>query len=317
MLIDGQHHFRRSAPADLRLDVFGTQLHHGVEVRVRVGDQRAPERHRRIPVGALGGERAPSDVGNGLLVHRHHAHAGTGFDGHVADGHAAFNRQSPNGAAGKFQRMPVAAGGADLADHRQHDVLGGHPERQRAFHTHLHVLHFLGDQALGGQHVLDLGGADAVRQRAERAMRGGMRIAADHGHARQGGALLRADHMHDALPRIVHLELEDAEVVAVFVQRLHLQARDLVGNRLQPALAFGARGRHVVIGRGDIGVDAPRLAPGQAQAFEGLRRGHFVQDVAVDVDQRRAIVTACDLVQFPQLVVQGPGSHRGNPSGGW
>lgn len=213
--------------------------------------------------------------------------------------------------------MAVAASGADLADHRQHDVLGGHAERQRAFHAYLHVLHLLGDQALRGEHMLDLRGADAMRQRAERAVRGGMRIAADHGHARQGGALLRADHMHDALARVVHLELEDAEVVAVLVQGLHLQARDCVGDRLQPALTLGTRGRHVVVGRGDIGVDAPRLAPGQAQAFESLRRGHFVQDVAVDIDQRRTIVTARDLVQFPQLVVQRLGSHRSNPIGGW
>lgn len=293
------------------------RLHHRVEVRVGIGDQRAPQRDRRLQVGALGRERATLHVGNRLFVHRHHANARTGFDGHIANGHAAFHRQVADRAAGKFQCMAVAAGGADPADHRQHDVLGGHAERQRAFHAHLHVLHLLGDQALRGQHMLDLGGADAVRQRTERAMRGGVRIAADHGHARQGGALLRADHMHDALARIVHLELEDAEVVAVLIQRLHLQARDFVGDRLQPALALGTRGRHVVVGRGDVGVDAPRLAPGQAQAFERLRRGHFVQDVAVDVDQRRTIVAARDLVQVPQLVVQRLGSHCGDPVGGW
>jgi hypothetical protein len=47
--------------------------------------------------------------------------------------------------------------------------------------------------------VLDLAGADAVRQRAEGAVRGGVAVAADHSHARQRGTLLRADDVDDAL----------------------------------------------------------------------------------------------------------------------
>jgi hypothetical protein len=47
--------------------------------------------------------------------------------------------------------------------------------------------------------VLDFAGADAVGQRAECAMGGGVRVTAHHRHARQRGALLRADHVHDAL----------------------------------------------------------------------------------------------------------------------
>ena len=126
--------------------------------------------------------------------------------------------------------MAVTTSSADLANHRQHDVLRGDAERQLAFDAHLHVLHLLGDQALGGEHMLDLGGADAVGQRAEGAVGGGMRITANHGHAGQCRALLRADDVDDALTHIVHLEFEDAEVIAVLVQRLHLDARDLVGD---------------------------------------------------------------------------------------
>ncbi|MCY1367231.1 hypothetical protein D9M69_541570 [compost metagenome] len=119
--------------------------------------------------------------------------------------------------------------------------------------------------------------------------------------------------MDDALAHVVHLEFENAEVVAVLVQGLHLDARDLIGDGLEAALALGAGGRHVVVRRGDVGVDAPRLAAGQAQALEGLRRGHFVKDVAVDVDQRRAIVAALHLVHVPELVVQRLAGHSDNP----
>jgi hypothetical protein len=81
-----------------------------------------------------------------------------------------------------------AAGGADAADDGQHDVLGGDAEGQLALDAHQHVLGLLGQQRLRGHDVLDLAGADAVRQRAERAVRGGVRVAADHRHAGQGGA---------------------------------------------------------------------------------------------------------------------------------
>jgi hypothetical protein len=62
-----------------------------------------------------------------------------------------------------------------------------------------------------------------------------------------------------------------------------------------------------------IGIDAPRLAPGQSQAFERLRRGHFVDDVTVDVDQRRAIVALFDQMRIPELVVKRFAGHQSVP----
>ena len=47
--------------------------------------------------------------------------------------------------------------------------------------------------------MLDLAGADAEGQRAERAVRRGMAVAADQRGARQGEALLGPDDMDDAL----------------------------------------------------------------------------------------------------------------------
>ena len=50
----------------------------------------------------------------------------------------------------------------------------------------------------------------------------GMRIAADHRHARQSRALLWAHHMHDALAGVVDAKLLDAKGFAVIVKGLHL-----------------------------------------------------------------------------------------------
>ena len=145
--------------------------------------------------------------------------------------------------------------------------------------------------------MLDLGSADAEGQRAERAMRGGMRIAAHHGHAGQGQALLGADDVDDALAEVVHLEFGDAELGAVGVERLDLQARDRIGD----ALAAVGR-RHVVIGHGDGCINPARGAVGQLQPLERLRAGDFVHQVAVDIEQRGAVGLDVDDVGVPQFL---------------
>ncbi len=149
-------------------------------------------------------------------------------------------------------------------------------------------------------------------QGAESTVGRGVGVTTDHGHARQGGALLRADHVDDALAHVVHLEFDNAVFIAVVVEGLHLEAGNLVGDRFDPALAL-RRGRYVVVRGGDVGIDAPWLAPGQTQAFEGLRRGHFVDDVTIDIDQRRTIVALLDQMRIPELVVERLAGHRTIP----
>ena len=70
--------------------------------------------------------------------------------------------------------------------------------------------------------MLDFRCANAKGQGPESAMCRSMRIAANHGHARQGGALFRANHVNDALTRIIHAEFGDTELITVGVQRIDL-----------------------------------------------------------------------------------------------
>ena len=209
-------------------------------------------------------------------------------------------------AAGEFDGVAGAACGADLADDRP----ARYPWRSRRARSAPStctsiVFDFLGQQRLRRQHMLDFGGADAVRQAAERAVGGGMRVAAHHRHAGQRRALLRADHMDDALALVAHAEIGRAPYcVDVGVQRFDLQARDRVGDAVA---AVG--GRHVVVGHGQIGGDAPRLAPGQLQALERLRAGHFVHQMAVDIQNSGAVVAGMDHMRIPEFVVERL-SHR-------
>ena len=72
------------------------------------------------------------------------------------------------------------------------------PGAQRALEAHLERLRLALQQALRREHVLDLARADAERERAERAVRRGVAVAAHDGHARLREPELGADHVDDA-----------------------------------------------------------------------------------------------------------------------
>ena len=163
--------------------------------------------------------RAALDIVEGLCVGRDQAGAGAALDRHVADGHAPFHGERTDRLAGIFDDMAGAAGRADLADDGEDDVLGGDAFGQRAVDAHQHVLGLGLDQRLGGEHMLDLARADAVRQRAEGAVRRGMAVAADDGGAGQREALLGPDHMHDALAAVALVIILDAEILGVLGER--------------------------------------------------------------------------------------------------
>ena len=104
-----------------------------VEVRALVGAAAcASSATRLVPGAALRRHRAALEIGEGRLVRRDQAGAGAAFDRHVADRHAAFHRERADGVAGIFDDVAGAAGGADLADDGEDDVLGGDAGRAAA-----------------------------------------------------------------------------------------------------------------------------------------------------------------------------------------
>ena len=165
--------------------------------------------------------------------------------------------------------------------------------------VHAHVLRLALQQRLGGQHVLDLRGADAMRQRTERAVGRGMAVAADDGGAGQGEALLGPDDVDDALALVVLVVVLDAEVLDVFGQGLDLDARLLL---LDPQAAIG--GRDVVVDDGECLSRRADFSPGQPQSFECLRAGHLVHEMTVDIEDAGAIGLAVDDVGVENLVVE-------------
>ena len=116
----------------------------------------------------------PFQVGEGGLVRGDHAGAGARLDRHVADGHPGLHRELLDGGAAVLDDVALPAAGADLRDDGEDQVLGGDALGQFAVDGDGHGLERAMRQRLGGQHVLDLAGADAEGQRAEGAVGGGV-----------------------------------------------------------------------------------------------------------------------------------------------
>ena len=233
-----------------------------------------------VPVGALRRLRAALDVVERRLVGRDQAGLGAPLDAHVADRHPALHRELLDGLAAVLDDVALAAAGAGVGDQGEHQVLGGDAGGQAAVDGDRHRLRLRLHQGLGGEHVLDLGGADAERDRAERAVGAGVGVAADDRHAGLGEAELRADHVHDALLDVAERVQADAELLGVAAQRLDLGPGDRVGDRLVPV-----EGRDVVVLGGEGEVGTAYGPAGEAQAVEGLGAGHLVDEVEVDVEQ--------------------------------
>ncbi len=154
--------------------------------------------------------------------------------------------------------------------------------------------------------MLDFAGPNAESQRAKRAVRGSVAVAADDGLSRLRDTQLRPDDMYDALLLAVHIKEADAGFAAIFVEGLKLQARVGVDDGQS---AIGGGDRVVHHREGEIG--AADFASLGAQAGESLRGSAFVDEVAVDVNKRGLVRLFVDNVAVPDFLVESfSGSHN-------
>ena len=155
-------------------------------------------------------------------------------------------------------------------------------------------------------------------QRAKGAVCGGVAVTADHSHARQGPALFGANDMHDPLTHIGHRVIVNTEILGVLVQRGHLDGA-VFGHVL--GVFTARRGRHVVVRHGNGFLWCPHFAARHAQPFEGLRAGHLVHKVTVDIEQTGAVFGLMGDVGIPDFVIKRFGGHGSSPIcrgfGGW
>ncbi len=195
--------------------------------------------------------------------------------------------------------MALRAVGADARDDGERDILGGDAGAGLAVDGDAHALRLFLPQRLRHQNVRHLGGADAEGVGAERAVGRGVAVAAHDRKPRQRQPLLRPDHMNDALARIVEAEQYDAVRRRVGLERAHHRRDFGIGDR-----PVAAARRHIVIGDAEGELRLGDVAPARAHLAEGMERA-FMHVMAIDPEERGAVLARHDRVRRPQFVDQG------------
>ena len=150
--------------------------------------------------------------------------------------------------------------------------------------------------------MLHLARPDPERQRAERAVGARMAVAAHDREARKRDAELRSDDVDDALARLAVGEQRHPELRAVPRERAELSPGE------RPLVDRATVRRHVVIDRREGPIRSPDGSSRLPQTVERLRRGHLVNEVAVDVQECPAAGKVGDDVLVPDFIEEGP--HR-------
>ncbi len=255
------------------------QRHYRIILRAFIRFQGAPVFNGLLPFLALWGELTTFQVVESSVIRCYQARFRAHLNRHVAQGHTTFHAQRLNGRAAEFNHITSTACAAGFTDDRQHDIFGGNAGGRLAQYFNLHGFRPTLFQGLSGKYMFHFRGADTKRQRAERAVGGGVRVAAHNGHARQRHTLLRTDNVDDALEWVIQVIQLYAKFFAVLHQLLHLNTRHLA-RRID---IFGL-GRDVVIHRGKGFARLTDFTSVCAQAIKGLWRGHFMDQVTIDVE---------------------------------
>jgi hypothetical protein len=214
-----------------------------------IGSKAGPVRDGAVPflAAVLWCERTVLEIGESDFIRSDHASSCATFDGHVADGHSGLHAEAANRRSAEFNDGAGSASGANDANDVENDVLAGHARGQVSVNLHTHVLAPSGSQGLGGEDVLDLGGANAKGQGTEGTMRGRVAVATDDGGARKREALLRTNDVDNSLALVAQSEVGQAKVLDVFLQRNALGARLVLFDKgLDIAVVASRRSRDVL-----------------------------------------------------------------------
>src|ERR1700690_1016730 len=182
----------RVRAGDLRLLEFlaGVDGEHALVVGVGIG--RVARAHGQIARDAVG------QVVEQLVVDRREGHLGAHLHGEVGEDHAAGDAHVTDDGALELDGAVIGAGGPELTDDVEDEVLGRDPFAELALPLDADGVGPLEPELAFGPDAGHFGGSDAGGEGAESAVGGGVGIGADHDHAGQDVSVLRQHLVADA-----------------------------------------------------------------------------------------------------------------------
>ena len=181
----------------------------------------------------------------------------------------------------------------------QGHVLGKDPGRERPVNGNPAHLQLVQSQALAGQHVTNLAGANPEGNGAKGAMGRGVGIATGNGHARLTQPQLRSNHVDNALLAAVKAVETQTMVRAVLLQGAEHGLSQRIGQG--PALI---RGGDNVIHRCYGALRMSHLETPLPQHGERLGAGHLMDEVQANEQLGLTTWQLRHPMQRPDLVIE-------------
>ena len=194
---------------------------------------------------------------------------------------------------------PVPTPVPNLPDDGQRQVFGGHSGSQCSLDADVHGFGSLLQQALGGQHMLHLAGADAKGQGSQRTMRGGVRISTHDRHSWQRQSLLWPDDMYNALASVCYIIKSETKFSGVLLHRGQALKAIFIHN-IQHTPAWD--GGHIMIKHADSSIGPMHRATSKSQTSKSLWGSHLVYEMSIDVQNGGFSRDITYNVCFPDLL---------------
>ena len=255
-----------------------------VELRAIISCQRPPGFHSRVEIRALRRVGPAFHKGFRQAIGRNQSGARAKFDRHITKREAAFHAHRRNRRPCKFDSVAECAARADLPEQRKRDILRRHISRSHAIDANSHDARPRLPQRLRREHLRNLGGSDAERQRAKRAVRRGVTIAADNSQTGKGDSKFRPRDVDDALTLIGHVEERKIIGFRVGVEELDRLPDIGRGDIIERA----PRCRNIVIGKSKGEFRARDCKTAFADLLEGVERA-FMEQMPVDIQKRMPV----------------------------
>ena len=158
---------------------------------------------------------------------------------------------------------------------------------------------------LCGEDMFHFTGSNPKRQRSKCPVCGRVRISAHRDTPRQGKALFRSNNVNNPLTFVGKGKVFESKISYILFQLQYLRPTGRFFNKGFNINQSGPiRCRDIVIDCHQSTIRSTDTASRQTQTFKRLGRCHFVDQVAVNVDQSRLTVVI-DQMFVPYLVVQG------------
>ncbi len=139
---------------------------------------------------------------------------------------------------------------------------------------------------LSSQNMLNLTSSNTECQSSKGTMSRRVTISADCGATGKSESLLGSDDVHDSLPLIRHTKILESEVLHIGLQLHDLRpGRSLFDKTLNVDQSGSIFCGNIVIDGSQGTVRTSDYAIGHAKSLEGLRGGHLVHEMAVDVEE--------------------------------